>query len=242
MRKELRNRLITVITLIYGLVFLYQPHDLLVVGITLPLFAIFRIMETIPSLQFLYQLLQPLYQPDSILLKGIAFPLLVTAAIVSPISFSNKRITEIIAVLGLIAGISFLYLPAIPILQALPVSPVLRGSALHLLFASGIAFGITTNLKQSMEFVAGLIVVAGLAFLYQPFNPLLQGTGLHCMLTGMIVLATVSPRKLAIERISIGAIALGLVFLCQPFLLLLYQTGFHILLGGLTGFIVVAHR
>jgi hypothetical protein len=242
MRKELRNRLIAVITLIYGLVFLYQPHDLLVIGITLPLFAIFRILEAMPSLQFLYQVLQPLYQPDSILLKGIAFPLLVTSAVVSQISFSNKRITEVVAVFGLIAGVSFLYLPAIPTLQALPVSSILRGSAFHMLFASGLAFGMTTNLKRSMEFVAGLVVVAGLAFLYQPFNPLLQGTGLHWLLTGMIVLATVSPRKLAIERISISAIAFGLVFLCQPFLLLLYQTGFHILLGGLTGFIVVAHR
>lgn len=179
-----------------------------------------------------------LYQPYSILVRGIALPLLIISAILSSLSFSAKRVIEVLAGLGLIAGFSFLYLP---------LPPILGGSAFHLLAASAIAFGMTIGLRSDaarkiVEGTAAIIVVAGLVALYQFFSSHLQGSGLHLILTGVIVLAIVSPRKLLVERVSIGGIVLGLVFLCQPFAILLYQTGFQVLLGGLTGFIVVAHR
>lgn len=179
-----------------------------------------------------------LYQPYSILVRGIALPLLIISAILSALSFLEKRIIEVIAGLGLVAGFSFLYLP---------IPPILGGSAFHLLAASAIAFGMTMGLrgdaaKKIVESAAAIIVVTGLVALYQSFSELLQGSGLHLILTGIIVLAIVSPRKVVVERVSIGGIVLGLVFLCQPFAILLYQTGFQVLLGGLTGFIVVAHR
>ncbi len=179
-----------------------------------------------------------LSQPYSILVRGIALPLLIISAILSALSFSEKRIIEVIAGLGLVAGFSFLYLP---------IPPILGGSAFHLLAASAIAFGMTIGLrsdaaKKIVESAAAIIVVAGLVALYQSFSSVLQSSGLHLILTGIIVLAIVSPRKLLVERVSIGGIVLGLVFLCQPFAILLYQTGFQVLLGGLTGFIVVAHR
>ncbi len=179
-----------------------------------------------------------LYQPYSILVRGIALPLLIISAILSSLYFSANRSIEVIAGLGLIVGFSFL---------CFPMPPVLRSSAFHLLAASAIAFGMATSsrgfaAKKIVESASVIIVITGLAALYQSFSSLLQSSGLHLILTGIIVLAIVSPRKLLIERVSIGGIVVGLVFLCQPFAILLYQTGFQVLLGGLTGFIVVAHR
>ena len=42
-----------------------------------------------------------LYQPYSVLLRGVALPLLIISAILSSLSFSAKRIIEVIAGLGL---------------------------------------------------------------------------------------------------------------------------------------------
>ena len=47
-----------------------------------------------------------LYQPSSVLLRGVALPLLIISAILSTLSFSEKRIIEAIAGLGLITGFS----------------------------------------------------------------------------------------------------------------------------------------
>lgn len=107
-----------------------------------------------------------LYQPRYILLKGIALLLLTLAAILSATSFSKKRIVEGIAAIGLCAGFIFLYLP---VSKDTPILSILHGSAFHLLFASAIAFGMTTRLKKAAAIAAAAIAVIGLVFLYQPY-------------------------------------------------------------------------
>ena len=107
-----------------------------------------------------------LYQPRYILLKGIALPLLSLSAILSSTSFSKRRIVEITAAVVLAAGFTFLYLP---VSMESSIPSVLHGSAFHLLFASAIAFGMTTHLKKSAATVAAVIAVIGLVFLYQPY-------------------------------------------------------------------------
>ena len=113
-----------------------------------------------------------LYQPSSVLLRGVALPLLIISVILSSLSFSDKRVIEVIAGLGLIVGFSFLYLP---------IPSVLRSSAFHLLAASAIAFGMTTNRIRFSEIAAVLIVIAGLVALYQSFSslPAKQRTSPH---------------------------------------------------------------
>jgi hypothetical protein len=86
-----------------------------------------------------------LYQPRYILLKGIALPLLSLSAILSSTSFSKRRIVEITAAVVLAAGFTFLYLP---VSMESSILSILHGSAFHLLFASAIAFGMTTHLKK----------------------------------------------------------------------------------------------
>lgn len=107
-----------------------------------------------------------LYQPRYILLKGIALLLLTLAAILSATSFSKKRIVEGIAAIGLGAGLIFLYLP---VSKETPILSTLHGSAFHLLFASAIAFGMTTRLKKLAAIAAAIIAIIGLVFLYQPY-------------------------------------------------------------------------
>lgn len=107
-----------------------------------------------------------LYQPRYILLKGIALLLLTLSAILSATSFSKKRIVEGIAAIGLGAGFIFLYLP---VSKDTPILSTLHGSAFHLLFASAIAFGMTTRLKKAAAIAAAIIAIIGLVFLYQPY-------------------------------------------------------------------------
>ena len=107
-----------------------------------------------------------LYQPRYILLKGIALLLLTLAAILSATSFSKNRIVEGIAAIGFGAGFIFLYLP---VSKDTPILSTLHGSAFHLLFASAIAFGMTTRLKKAAAIVAAIIAIVGLVFLYQPY-------------------------------------------------------------------------
>ena len=107
-----------------------------------------------------------LYQPRYILLKGIALLLLTLAAILSATSFSKKRIVEGIAAIGLGAGFIFLYLP---VSKETPILSILHGSAFHLLFASAIAFGMTTRLNKAAAIAAAIIAIIGLVFLYQPY-------------------------------------------------------------------------
>ena len=173
-----------------------------------------------------------LYQPDSVLLKGIALPLLTIASIISARIFSAKWVVETISGLGLVTGLVFLFLN---------VPGIVRDSAFHLIFASAIAFGLTTRWRKQATVLGGTILVIGFVFLYQPLS-FLRSTALYLILVGMTLFAILSNRKWWVERISISAIACGLIFLCQPFREVLFQTGFQILLGGLTGFIIVAHR
>ena len=107
-----------------------------------------------------------LYQPRYILLKGIALLLLTLSAILSATSFSNRRFVEVIAAVGLVSGFIFLYLP---VSKDAPILSILRGSAFHLLFASAVAFGMTTRLKRLTATVAAIIAIVGLVFLYQPY-------------------------------------------------------------------------
>ena len=107
-----------------------------------------------------------LYQPRYILLKGVALPLLSLSAILSATSFSNRRFVEVIAAVGLVSGFIFLYLP---VSKDAPILSILRGSAFHLLFASAVAFGMTTRLKRLAATVAAIIAIVGLVFLYQPY-------------------------------------------------------------------------
>lgn len=107
-----------------------------------------------------------LFQPRYILLKGIALMLLTLAAILSATSFSKNRIVEGIAAIGLGAGFIFLYLP---VSKETPILSILHGSAFHLLFASAVAFGMTTRLKKLAAIAAAAIAVIGLVFLYQPY-------------------------------------------------------------------------
>lgn len=173
-----------------------------------------------------------LYQPDSVLLKGIALPLLTVASIISARIFSAKWVVETISGLGLVTGLVFLFLN---------VPSIVRDSAFHLIFASAIAFGLTTRWRKQATVLGGTILVIGFVFLYQPLS-FLRSTALYLILIGMTLFAILSRRKWWVEQISISAIACGLIFLCQPFREVLFQTGFQILLGGLTGFIIVAHR
>ena len=173
-----------------------------------------------------------LYQPDSVLLKGIALPLLTIASIISARIFSAKWVVETISGLGLVTGLVFLFLN---------VPGIVRDSAFHLIFASAIAFGLTTRWRKQATVLGGTILVIGFVFLYQPLS-FLRSTALYLILVGMTLFAILSKRKWWVEQISISAIACGLIFLCQPFREVLFQTGFQILLGGLTGFIIVAHR
>ena len=107
-----------------------------------------------------------LYQPRYILLKGIALPLLTLSAILSAISSSKRRTVEVTAAVGLVAGFIFLYLP---VSKETSILSILRGSAFHLLFASAVAFGMTTHLKRLAATVAAIIAIVGLVFLYQPY-------------------------------------------------------------------------
>ena len=107
-----------------------------------------------------------LYQPRYILLKGIALLFLTLSAILSATSFSNRRFVEVIAAVGLVSGFIFLYLP---VSKETPILSILRGSAFHLLFASAVAFGMTTRLKRLAATVAAIIAIVGLVFLYQPY-------------------------------------------------------------------------
>ena len=107
-----------------------------------------------------------LYQPRYILLKGVALPLLCLSAILSATSFSNRRIVEVSAAVGLVAGFIFLYLP---VSKETPILSILHGSAFHLLFASAIAFGIATRVRRLAATVAAIIAIVGLVFLYQPY-------------------------------------------------------------------------
>lgn len=107
-----------------------------------------------------------LYQPRYILLKGIALLFLTLSAILSATSFSNKRIVEGIAAIGLGAGFIFLYLP---VSNETPILSTLHGSAFHLLFTSAIAFGMTTRLNKAAAIAAAIIAIIGLVFLYQPY-------------------------------------------------------------------------
>lgn len=171
---------------------------------------------------------------NAVLLKGIALVLLSIAAILGGTAFENKHRIALISGVGLVIGLGFLYW--------FPIPSVLQGSAFHILFASAIAFGMTTTAKRIAAIGAALLACIGFFFLYQPFFPSLGGTALHLLLPGIIVFSIVFSQKTLCERFSIGLIALGLIALCQPFFMLFYQTGFQLLLTGLTGFIVAAHR
>lgn len=173
-----------------------------------------------------------LYQPNSVLAKGVALPLLTIASILSASCFSPKWVVEIVAGLGLIAGLVVLFLN---------VTGVLRDSAFHLIFASAIAFSMTTRWREQVAILGGTILVVGFVFLYQPIG-FLRSTALYLIILGMTMFAILVKQKSWVERISISAIACGLIFLCQPFREVLYHTGFQILLGGLTGFVIVTHR
>ena len=107
-----------------------------------------------------------LYQPRYILLKGIALLLLTLSAILSATSISKKRIVEVIAAVGLFTGFIFLYLPDS---KEPSILSILHGSAFHLLFASAIAFGMTTRVKRLAGITAAIVAIVGLVFLYQPY-------------------------------------------------------------------------
>ena len=226
-----RNQLIAIITLIVGLVFLYQPDYILLKGIAFPLlvlsailsgifFSNKRIIEVIAGLGLIAGLAS-LYLPIFPTLQSSAFNLLFASAIAFGITTNLKRSMPIVAVIIVIIGLAFLYYPYFFLFTVeLPDKFDSLNALEDVIGSEG------QNIKQQ---------------LFQ-ISRFLHRTALSLMLTGLMVLAIVSPRKLLIERISISVIALGLVFLCQPFWILLYQTGFQILLGGLTAFIVVAHR
>ena len=117
---------------------------------------------------FLYiegiSLLPAIMTQNSVLLKGISLVLLSIAAILGGIAFENKQRIVIISGIGLVIGLGFLYLP---------IPSILRGSAFHILFASAIAFGMTTTAKRVSTIGSALLVCVGIIFLYQPF---LSGT------------------------------------------------------------------
>ena len=168
-----------------------------------------------------------------VLLKGIALVLISVSAILTGITFENKRRIAIVSGAGLAIGLGFLYLP---------VPAIWHSSAFHILFASAIAFGMTTAASRAATIVSATVAGIGIVFLYQPFFFTLSSTALYLLLPSTIVFSTVFSQKTLCERIAVGLITLGLIALCQPFLMLFYQTGFQLLLTGLTGFIVSAHR
>jgi hypothetical protein len=113
---------------------------------------------------FLYiegiSLLPAIITQNVVLLKGIALVLLSIAAILGGTAFENKQRIAMISGVGLVIGLGFLYLS---------ISSVLRGSAFHILFASAIAFGMTTTAKRIATMGAALLACVGFVFLYQPF-------------------------------------------------------------------------
>ena len=97
-------------------------------------FFIFGILLLFLKLEYIIWILERLLQA-SIVLKGVSFVLLSIAAILASISYS-KRNVSIISGIGLILGFCFLFLP---------VPSLLKSTAFHLLFASSIAFGMSTS-------------------------------------------------------------------------------------------------
>lgn len=134
MTKERRNRLIAIGFLVAGIVFLY--------------------IESISRLP-------AIITQNAVLLKGIALVLLSIAAILGGTAFENKQRIALIAGVGLVIGLGFLYW--------FPIPSVLRGSAFHILFTSAIAFGMTATAKRIAAIGAALLVCIGFVFLYQPF-------------------------------------------------------------------------
>jgi len=202
MNRSILIQVSAIISLLLGLVFVYQPKIILLHGLALPLFLIGAVILAVVSSQSqartpakaLIEIVSAvaillglvfLYLPSESLLRGSALHILLSGTFAFAIVSPRKKWIEIISVCAIVVGLIFLFQQS---------NAVLRGSSLYILLASILAFAIVSPRKRLVEWLGISMIAFGLIALCQPLHIIFYKTGFQILLTGTVAFIVVGHR------------------------------------------------